>query len=53
MSTLHNATTILDLYFAGAHCQNFNRQDYELRVLGSIFIAAKSSEKDDRVPKSG
>jgi hypothetical protein len=54
MTTLHNAASILDLYFTQVRTNRLNSKlDFEIYGLTALLISAKSYEKDDRIPKSG
>lgn len=55
MITIHYSATILDLFFSNLNnlIRNFTKYEYELYAITSLLIAAKSQEKDDKIPKSG
>eukprot|EP00347_Sterkiella_histriomuscorum_P024067 403332416 len=61
MSTMHLSVTILDLYFQddktnqiGSKAISSKQQlNFELYAISSLMIAAKSLEKDEKIPKSG
>ena len=59
MSTIHLSATILDLFYAEINNKNqiitYNnkKSDYELYAICALMIAAKSVEKDEKIPKSG
>jgi len=49
---MHYAVQILDL-FVSKTSKDTEDMELEVYAIGALFIAAKSYEKDDNIPKSG